>query len=86
MAIDRPSFAPPHSHSQDELIHVLEGEVSSGTLRAPAGRTLAVARDRRYSFRTETAARFLNFRRDASLITVKRGESRLETVVGREAP
>ena len=86
VAIDRPSFAPPHSHSQDELIHVLEGEVSSGMLHAPAGRTLAVARDRRYSFRTETAASFLNFRRDASLITVKRGESRLETVAGRQAP
>lgn len=83
VSVDGASFGPPHSHSQDELIHVLDGIVRSGTLRVAPGETLAVARAMRYSFRTGGPARFVNFRRDASFITIKH-ERWLETVAARD--
>lgn len=52
----------PHSHSADELIHVVVGEIHVGRRVLGAGSTLAVARDRRYAFRTPGPFGFLNFR------------------------
>ena len=60
-----------HSHSQDELIHVLDGEIELGTLSLGPGSTLFIAADQPYQFRA--AARgfaFLNYRRDASEMRV----------------
>ena len=84
VCMDGPSFAIPHHHSEDELIYVLSGQVRSGTIRVAAGEFFAVPANIRYSFRTEGPASFLNFRRDASIITIKRISS-LETLAQRTA-
>jgi uncharacterized cupin superfamily protein len=60
-----------HSHSQDELIHVLHGELQLGAHRVGPGDTLAIAKDVRYRFRSDGFA-FLNYRRDASHQTIDR--------------
>jgi quercetin dioxygenase-like cupin family protein len=61
----------PHSHSQDELIHVLRGELQLGAYRVGPGDTLAIAKDVRYRFRSEGFA-FVNYRRDVSHQTIDR--------------
>lgn len=62
-----------HSHSQDELIHLLWGELRLGSQVVRPGDTLAIAADRRYGFRSgEAGFGFLNYRRDASQQTVAR--------------
>jgi hypothetical protein len=58
--------ADSHVHSQDELIHVLWGELQVGAVSAPAGTTLAIPAGHRYGFRSTGAYGFLNHRRDAS--------------------
>jgi hypothetical protein len=65
--------SPAHSHSQDELIHVLHGELQLGATRAGPGATLAIARDVRYRFRSPGFA-FLNYRRGPSYQTVARDQ------------
>lgn len=69
------SFAceiPVHSHSQDELIHLLEGEIQLGSLRAGPGDSVFIAADQLYHFRcAEEGFAFLNYRRDASEMTLK---------------
>lgn len=65
----------PHSHSQDELIYVLRGELRIGDRRIGPGSTLAIARDHRYGFRTDGPFAFINYRRDASEQTVARDEA-----------
>lgn len=69
-----------HSHSTDELIHLLWGEMRLGSLRVSPGDTIAVEADRRYGFRAPAVGfGFLNYRRDASQQIVERGsEPRLE--------
>jgi len=63
-----------HSHSQDELIHLLWGELRLGSQVVQPGDTLAIAADRRYGFRSGADGfGFLNYRRDASQQTVERG-------------
>jgi hypothetical protein len=70
---------PVHSHSQDELIHVLTGEIELGSLRVGPGSTLFVAADQLYQFRAGHAGvAFLNYRRDASRM---RFQGREETLV-----
>jgi quercetin dioxygenase-like cupin family protein len=65
--------SPPHSHSQDELIHVLHGELQLGAMTAHAGDTLAISGDVRYKFRSPGPGfGFLNYRRDVSLMTTHR--------------
>jgi mannose-6-phosphate isomerase-like protein (cupin superfamily) len=61
----------PHSHSQDELIHVLRGELQLGAYRVGPGDTLAIAKDVRYRFRSDGFA-FVNYRRDVSHQTIDR--------------
>jgi quercetin dioxygenase-like cupin family protein len=60
-----------HSHSQDELIHVLKGELQLGAYRVGPGDTLAIAKDVRYRFRSDGFG-FLNYRRDVSHQTIDR--------------
>lgn len=64
--------SPIHSHSQDELIHVLEGEIRLGTLRVGPGSTLFIAAHQPYHFTSgEQGFGFLNYRRDASEMTTR---------------
>jgi quercetin dioxygenase-like cupin family protein len=63
-----------HSHSQDELIHLLAGEITVGREILGPGDTLYVEADRRYTFSSGDAGfSFLNYRRDASMHSVVRG-------------
>jgi quercetin dioxygenase-like cupin family protein len=75
-----PYVSAPHSHSQDELIHVLSGQITLGRSALRPGDTLYVQAGRRYTFTGgPDGFSFLNYRRDASLHAVVRGgEPRLE--------
>lgn len=63
-----------HSHSADEIIHLISGEVQLGAYRLGAGDTLCVAADVRYKFRSDTGFAFLNYRSDGSYQTVDRAK------------
>lgn len=72
LATDRPQYfeSSAHSHSQDELIHVLRGEIRVGRRVVGAGDTLWVAADRRYKlYSGGDGVHFINYRRDASVMT-----------------
>ena len=57
----------PHSHTQDELIHVVSGSILLGRRRVGVGDTLAIAAGARYGFRgDQNGFAFVNYRRDAS--------------------
>jgi hypothetical protein len=71
-----------HSHSQDELIHVLKGELRVGPLRVGPDSTIGVPHDRRYSFRTSEPFEFLNYRPGLSTHVSRERGSRLETAAG----
>ena len=65
-----------HSHSTDELIHLLWGQVQLGSLKLEAGDTLAVAKDTRYGFRSGPKGfGFLNYRQGPSEQIVERGST-----------
>jgi quercetin dioxygenase-like cupin family protein len=56
-----------HSHTQDELIHVVAGGIRLGRRHVGPGDTLAIAAGTRYGFRgDDDGFVFLNHRRDAS--------------------
>lgn len=72
LATDRPQYfeSSAHSHSQDELIHVLRGEIRVGRRIVGVGDTLWVAADRRYKlYSGDDGVHFINYRRDASVMT-----------------
>jgi mannose-6-phosphate isomerase-like protein (cupin superfamily) len=70
-----------HTHSEDEIMHVLEGELHVGPLVVGPGTSIAVPRSLRYSFRTEGPFRYLNYRADVSIAVVRPGSDPvLETV------
>jgi hypothetical protein len=70
-----------HIHSEDEIIHVLDGVLQVGPLRVEAGMSIAVPKGVRYGFRTDGPFRFLNYRRDVSRYTgVPGSEQVLETI------
>ena len=72
LATDRPQYfeSSAHSHSQDELIHVLRGEIRVGRRVVGVGDTLWVAADRRYKlYSGDQGVHFINYRRDASVMT-----------------
>jgi quercetin dioxygenase-like cupin family protein len=72
-----------HSHSVDELIHVTRGEIRVGQMTVTSGSTLAVPRNRRYSFRSPGPFEFVNFRASRSEITSRSSEQpRTETAQG----
>jgi quercetin dioxygenase-like cupin family protein len=57
----------PHSHTQDELIHVVAGGINLGRRRVAPGDTVAIAAGARYGFRgDDDGFVFVNYRRDAS--------------------
>jgi hypothetical protein len=58
-----------HSHSQDELIRVLDGELHFGPQVARTGMTAAIPANRRYAFRASAPFTFLNYRAGPSSIT-----------------
>jgi hypothetical protein len=58
-----------HSHSRDELIRVLDGELHFGPVVAGAGMTAAIPANRRYAFRASAPFTFLNYRARPSSIT-----------------
>jgi hypothetical protein len=62
-----------HSHSQNELIRVLDGELQFGPQVAGAGMTAAIPADRRYAFRASAPFTFLNYRAGPSIITKSDG-------------
>jgi mannose-6-phosphate isomerase-like protein (cupin superfamily) len=68
---DEPYVSAAHSHSSDELIHVLEGELVVGRTVLGPGSTVAVAAGRRYGFRSD-GFRFLNYRPGPSEMTTRR--------------
>jgi quercetin dioxygenase-like cupin family protein len=70
-----------HLHSEDEIIHVIEGEINVGRLSVKAGMSLAVPRNVRYGFRSDGPFRFINYRPDAAyFVGNPRSEPVLETV------
>lgn len=70
-----PYESPAHSHSVDELIHVVWGSIRLGAYTVEPGDTLAVAADQRYGFRADDGFGFLNYRSAASLQTIVRGNA-----------
>lgn len=64
--------SPVHSHSQDELVYVLRGEVRVGSLTAGPGSSIFVAADQPYQFRSGPEGfAFLNYRRAGSRMTIR---------------
>ncbi|MFO0691186.1 MAG: hypothetical protein U0900_20980 [Myxococcota bacterium] len=64
--------SPIHSHAQDELIHLLSGEIRIGSLTLRPGDTVFIAADQVYRFRSGPEGfAFLNYRRAASLMTIR---------------
>jgi hypothetical protein len=69
-----PYVSDTHSHSTDELIYLLWGELRLGSQVVRPGDTLAIDADRRYGFRSGPEGfGFLNYRREASQQTIERG-------------
>lgn len=69
--------SPAHSHSADELLHVLDGEIVVGRRRLGPGTTVAVLAGRRYAFRSEGFG-FLNYRPEPATMTVDRSAPPIE--------
>jgi quercetin dioxygenase-like cupin family protein len=64
---------PSHLHSQDEIIHVLEGELQVGRATLGPGTSIAVPGHTRYGFTASSDFAFLNYRRDASWVQLAPG-------------
>jgi quercetin dioxygenase-like cupin family protein len=73
----RGHVSPIHSHSSDELIHVLDGVITIGKRVAGPGATLAIASGQRYGFKSEGFS-FLNYRPAPALMTVDRDSPPIE--------
>jgi mannose-6-phosphate isomerase-like protein (cupin superfamily)/uncharacterized Zn-binding protein involved in type VI secretion len=77
-------ISPMHSHSVDELIWVLGGEVRFGSRRLHAGDAVAIEARHRYGFRSGAEGfAVLNYRRDASEQTADDGVPRPEGGIAR---
>jgi hypothetical protein len=61
-----PHKSTSHSHSADELISVIGGEIQLGRDWVRSGMTVAIPGDWRYGFRTFGPWEFINYRADAS--------------------
>src|SRR5262249_3700579 len=80
-APDHEYSAASHSHSEDEIIHMLDGTLHVGPVLVPAGASIAVPAHRRYGFRSPGGYRFLNYRAAVSTMTSGAGrDTILETV------
>ncbi len=63
--------APVHSHTQDEVIYVLEGDMKVGKKVLGTGSVLYVEKDTQYGFTVgDSGVRFLNARPGPAMITV----------------
>ena len=72
-------LSSPHSHSEDEIIYLLKGDIQVGQTVLTAGDAIGIAGDRRYRFKGgEHGFGFLNYRRDASYMSVEKGKPFLE--------
>jgi hypothetical protein len=69
----QPAVAPSHAHSEDEIIHILDGEMQLGRHRLTPGMSVAIPGNRRYGFRIPSGCRFLNYRRDLASATFAPG-------------
>jgi quercetin dioxygenase-like cupin family protein len=64
-----------HSHAEDEIIYVLEGEISLGRQVCPAGSSVFIAGNTLYGFKAgPQGCRFLNFRPRADRTYTPRSE------------
>jgi len=74
----------PHSHSEDEIIYLLEGSISMGSYTLTPFTALFVPADVRYALAGTGGHRFLNFRRNVSEQIYARGSAPvLETAMAR---
>ena len=69
--------SPIHSHSSDELIHVLDGSITVGKRVAGPGSTVAIAAGQRYGFKSDGFT-FLNYRPGPAVMTVDRDAPPIE--------
>lgn len=70
-----------HLHTEDEIIHVLEGQLEFGRRCVTPGMSIAVPRDQRYGFRARGTFRFINYRPDvAYFVGAPKSPPQLETV------
>ena len=75
-----PSGSASHTHSEDEIFHVLRGSLQFGRLTASAGQSIAIPSGARYAFRASDPWCFVNHRRRISnFIGAPRSEPVLET-------
>ncbi len=75
-----PTQSPSHKHSQDEIIHIIEGSLNVGSTTVTSGLAMAVPADLRYGFRAPGTYRFINYRADGSTTVHAPGsEPELET-------
>ncbi len=62
---------PPHSHSQDETMYIVEGQISLGARKCGPGTVVWVEKDTQYGFKVgPEGVRFLNIRRGLATITM----------------
>ena len=68
-----------HSHSADEILYLLRGQIQFGSHQLGPGDAVAIRGDQRYQFRSgRDGFAFLNYRRDASEQTTEGSEPQLE--------
>lgn len=61
--------APPHHHSHDEVMYILEGGLSMGDRDCGPGTVVYIERDSEYGFRVwDEGVRFLNIRQGRATI------------------
>jgi hypothetical protein len=76
---DEPYTSSRHSHSADEILYVLRGEVRFGNRRLGPGDAVGIVGGYKYGFRSGPEGfAFLNYRRDASEQTTDGDVPRLE--------
>ena len=84
-ASTEPYGSQVHSHTADELIHVLTGSVRVGSTWVEPGDTLAIPADVKYRFQSGDAGYgFLNYRPDASYYVAVDGTRHLEAGGGEQ--
>lgn len=83
---DTPRQGPAHHHSQDEIIYLLDGSVSLGSLGAEPGAILCIPADVRYRITAGPAGyRFLNYRSGPAAQVYERDSApQLENVAARD--
>jgi quercetin dioxygenase-like cupin family protein len=84
-ASTEPYGSQVHSHTADELIHVLTGSVRIGSTWVEPGDTLAIPADVRYRFESgDQGYGFINYRPDASYYVSVDGTRHLEAGGGEQ--